>query len=364
MSIEFAGIAAQGERLRQAIEARIATVLDHRQFIRGPEVRELEQKLAAFTGVSHCVSCANGTDALQLALMALGIGRGDEVVVPAFSFFATVEAVLLLGATPVFVDIDPRTFCIDPVLAEAAVTSRTRAMITVSLFGQCADVNALEHIAAKHGVALVEDAAQSFGATYKGRRSCSFGRIACTSFFPSKPLGCYGDGGALFTRDAALHDRMLALSQHGQVRRYRHEYVGMNSRLDTIQAAVLLEKLAVFSDEICARARVADWYAEVLAGLPLRLPEVSVDSTSVWAQYTVCLQERDLLALALHAAGVPTAVHYPVPLHQQPAIACDVIMPVSEHAASCVLSLPMHPYLAHEDVVRIGVVVRSFFAGR
>lgn len=363
MSIEFAGIAAQGQRLRQVIEARIAKVLDHGRFIRGPEVRELEQKLAAFIGVPHCVSCANGTDALQLALMVLGIGRGDEVVVPAFSFFATAEAVLLVGATPVFVDIDPETFCIDPVLVEAAITPRTRAVITVSLFGQCADVDALEHVAAEHGIALIEDAAQSFGATYKGRHSCSFGRIACTSFFPSKPLGCYGDGGALFTHDAALHDRLLALSQHGQVRRYRHEYVGMNSRLDTIQAAVLLEKLAVFEDEICARARVADSYAEVLAGLPLRLPEVLADSTSVWAQYTVCLQQRDLLARALQDVGIPTAVHYPLPLHRQPAIACDVTMPVSEHAASCVLSLPMHPYLAHEDVVRIGGVVRSFFAG-
>lgn len=364
MSIEFAGITAQGARLRRGIEERIFAVLNHGQFIRGPEVRELEHRLAAFAGVPHCVSCANGTDAIQIALMALGVGPGDEVIVPAFSFFATVEAVLLVGATPVFVDIVPRTYTIDPAQVESAISPRTRAAIMVSLFGQCADFDALESIASTHDIALVEDAAQSFGATYKGKRSCSFGRVACTSFFPSKPLGCYGDGGALFTRESELYDRMLAISQHGQVRRYRHEYVGMNSRLDTIQAAVLLEKLDVFEQEIIDRNRVARWYAEALSGEQLVLPEVADDNTSVWAQFTVRAEVRDELARALNDAGVPTAVHYPVPLHRQPAISVDIRLPVSEKAASSVLSLPMHPYLGQEDVDRIADEIKKFITRR
>lgn len=364
MSIEFAGIAAQGARLRRGVEARINAVLKHGQFIRGPEVGELEDRLAVFAGVPYCVSCANGTDAIQIALMALGVGPGDEVIVPAFSFFATVEAVLLVGAKPIFVDIVPQTFTMDPAQLESAIGPRTRAAITVSLFGQCADFDALERVASTHGIALIEDAAQSFGATYKGRRSCSFDRVACTSFFPSKPLGCYGDGGALFTCDSELGDRMLAISQHGQVQRYRHEYVGMNSRLDTIQAAVLLEKLDIFEQEIIDRNQVAQWYAEALPNQELVLPEVASGNTSVWAQFTVQAEDRDGLARALKDAGVPTAVHYPLPLHRQPAISVDITLPVSERAASRVLSLPMHPYLGRDDVDLIAEVIKKFIASR
>jgi len=362
MNIEFAGIAAQTRRLRRGIDSRMTKVIDHGMFIRGPEVDELERLLSSFVGVPHCVSCANGTDALQLSLMALGVGRGDEVIVPAFSFFATAEAVLLVGAEPVFVDIDPVTFCMDVALVERAITARTRAIIMVSLFGQCPDVDTLTDIKSSRGLALIEDAAQSFGATYKGKRSCSLSDIACTSFFPSKPLGCFGDGGAIFTPDSGLGERLLALSQHGQTRRYHHEYIGMNSRLDTLQAAVLLEKLTVFEDEIAARVQVAGWYGEELDGLPLTLPCVAEGNVSAWAQYTIRVERRDSLAAALRQSGIPTAVHYPMALHQQGAIRSASSMPVAERAAAEVLSLPMHPYLQRDDIARIGHVIRKYWS--
>lgn len=362
MNIEFAGVAAQVRRLRSRIDSRIARVIDHGKFIRGPEVEELEHKLASFVGVSFCVSCANGTDALQLALMALGVGRGDEVIVPAFSFFATAEAVILVGAEPIFVDVDPVTFCIDVSCVERAISSRTRAVIMVSLFGQCANVDSLARLSVPRGIALIEDGAQSFGATYRGRRSGSLGDIGCTSFFPSKPLGCFGDGGAIFTRDQVLQKRLLALSQHGQTERYRHEYVGMNSRLDSMQAAVLLEKLAVFEEEMISRAQVANWYTEELTGLPITLPQVDEGNASVWAQYTIRTKNRDSLAAALGQEGIPTAVHYPQPLHRQAAIGSTDLMPVAERAASEVLSLPMHPYLLREDVMHIARVMRRYWS--
>lgn len=358
MNIEFAGVTAQVRRLRRAIDARIGKVIDHGQFIRGPEVEELEQELSSFIEIPHCVSCGNGTDALQLALMALGVGPGDEVIVPAFSFFATAEAVVIVGAEPVFVDIDPITFCIDVLQVERAMTERTRAVIMVSLFGQCADVDALSDLTVTRGIALIEDAAQSFGARYKARRSGSLGNIGCTSFFPSKPLGCLGDGGAIFTRDAVLYERMRALSQHGQVARYRHDYVGLNSRLDTLQAAVLLEKIKVFEEEIVARNRVAGWYEKELQGVPVVLPVIATGNESVWGQYTIRVSDRDSLVLALRREGVPTAIHYPIPMHRQVAIGSTASMPVSERAACEVLSLPMHAYLTREEIAHIGRVIR------
>lgn len=263
--IEFIDLKAQQARIKDKIDAGIQRVLAHGQYILGPEVAELEEKLAAFTGSKHCITCANGTDALQIAQMALGIGPRDEVITPGFTYIATAETVALLGAKPVYVDIDPRTYNLDPMLLEAAITPRTKAIIPVSLYGQCADFDSINAIAAKYGIPVIEDAAQSFGATYKGKRSCNLTTIACTSFFPSKPLGCYGDGGAIFTNDDELAKVLRQIARHGQDRRYHHIRVGVNSRLDTLQAAILLSKLDIFEDEIALRKQVAARYNELLA---------------------------------------------------------------------------------------------------
>jgi len=352
----FVDLAAQQDRLRVKIEQAIARVLAHGQYILGPEVGELEERLAAYCGAAHCVSVANGTDALQIALMALGIGRGDEVITPSFSYIATAEAVAVLGAKPVYVDIDPSTYTIDPVAIEAAVTPRTRAIIPVSLYGQCADFDAINAAAARHGLPVIEDAAQSFGARYKGRASCNLTTIACTSFFPSKPLGCYGDGGAMFTDDPGLAKVIRQIARHGQDRRYHHIRVGLNSRLDTLQAAILLPKLAILDDELDARDRVAGWYARVLPATGVSdLPRVSGHNRSAWAQYTVRVERRDAVQAALKDAGVPTAVHYPLPLARQPAVA-DLAagpLPHSDSAAATVLNLPMHPYMTEGDIVTV-----------
>lgn len=248
--MEFCDLKSQYQRLKAEIDAGIQCVLDHGQYILGPEVAELEEKLSSFTGAKYCISVANGTDALQIAQMALGIGPGDEVITPGFTYIATAETVALLGAKPVYVDIDPRTYNLDPALLEAAITPRTKAIIPVSLYGQCADMDAINAIAARHGIPVIEDAAQSFGATYKGRKSCNLSTLACASFFPSKPLGCYGDGGAIFTNDDELAKVIRQIARHGQDRRYHHIRVGVNSRLDTMQAAILLPKLAIFEEEV------------------------------------------------------------------------------------------------------------------
>ena len=346
--IPFCDLAAQQRRLRAEIDAGIARVLAHGQYILGPEVAELEARLAEHVGVAHCVTVANGTDALQIALMALGIGPGDEVVMPSFSYFATAEAAALLGASPVFVDIDPKTYNLDPAGLEGAINERTRAIIPVSLYGQCADFDAIRAIAEPLGISVVEDGAQSFGASYRERKSGALATIGCTSFFPSKPLGCYGDGGALFTDDAKLAHDLRQIARHGQAKRYHHVRIGVNSRLDTLQAAILLPKLAVLDDELAARQRAAETYHEALGNHPhIGLPAVLPDNTSAWAQYTVRVPERDRVAAALKEADIPTAVHYPLPLAQQPALArADApLLPHSEKAAREVLSLPMHPYL-------------------
>jgi UDP-2-acetamido-2-deoxy-ribo-hexuluronate aminotransferase len=352
----FVDLGAQQERLRTEIDAGIARVLRHGQYILGPEVAELEERLAAYCGAAHCVSVANGTDALQIALMALGIGRGDEVITPSFSYIAAAEATAVLGATPVYVDIDPATYNLDPVVIEAAITTRTKAIIPVSLYGQCADLDAINAIAARHGLPVVEDAAQSFGARYKDRLSCNLSTIACTSFFPSKPLGCYGDGGAVFTNDPELAGIIRQIARHGQDRRYHHIRVGMNSRLDTLQAAILLPKLTIFDEELAARNAIADLYATALpdAGVTA-LPCISGHNRSAWAQYTVRVERRDAVQAALKAAGIPTAVHYPLPLARQPAVADERAGPFhhSDSAAAAVLSLPMHPYMTEADVAAV-----------
>ncbi|MBW4964145.1 DegT/DnrJ/EryC1/StrS aminotransferase family protein [Sulfitobacter sp. CW3] len=349
--MNFIDLAAQQDRLRTEIESGISRVLAHGKYIMGPEVTQLEEALKAYTGAKYCISCANGTDALQVALMALGVGRGDEVITPGFSYIATAETVALLGAKPVYVDIDPLSFNMDPQLLEAAITPKTRAIIPVSLYGQCADFDKINAIAEKYGLPVIEDGAQSFGASYKGRKSGNLSTIGCTSFFPSKPLGCYGDGGAIFTNDDELGRVMLQIARHGQDRRYHHVRIGVNSRLDTIQAAILLPKLAILDNEIEARQRVAEQYDRLLEGSNvLALPKIQSHTTSAWAQYTVRLQNRAFVQSALNEAGVPTAVHYPLPLNRQPAVADDnVVLPHGDLASNEVMSLPMHPYLNSED---------------
>ncbi|TLP61147.1 MULTISPECIES: DegT/DnrJ/EryC1/StrS family aminotransferase [Pseudomonas] len=344
--IAFIDLNAQQKLIKDRIDAGIAQVLAHGNYILGPEVTVLEERLAAFTGAAHCISVANGTDALQIAQMALGIGPGDEVITPGFTYIATAETVALLGAKPVYVDVDPLTYNLDAAKLEAAITPRTRAIIAVSLYGQCADFDAINAIAAKHGIAVIEDAAQSFGARYKGKRSCNLSDIACTSFFPSKPLGCYGDGGAIFTNDEHMAKVLRQIARHGQDRRYHHVRVGVNSRLDTLQAAVLLAKLDIFEQELAQRDAVAARYAHLLSQAGIRAPYVEADNDSAWAQYTVQVDARDAVQARMSQAGVPTAVHYPIPLNRQPAVRDEqAILPIGDEIAERVMSLPMHPYL-------------------
>lgn len=358
--MQFIDLKAQYQQLKNEIDAGIQRVLEHGQYILGPEVAELEEKLAAYTGAKYCITVANGTDALQIAQMALGIGLGDEVITPGFTYIATAETVALLGAKPVYVDIDPKTYNLDPNLLEAAITPRTKAIIPVSLYGQCADYDAINVIAAKHGIPVIEDAAQSFGATYKGRKSCNLTTIACTSFFPSKPLGCYGDGGAIFTNDDELAKVIRQISRHGQDRRYHHIRVGVNSRLDTLQAAILLPKLEIFPQEIRLRQRVARWYSEHFAKMSSQgkqmpvLPIIEEHNTSAWAQYTIQIDNREAMQARLKEQGIPTAVHYPIPLNKQPAVAdSSVSLPIGDAIAEKVMSLPFHPYMIEADVGRI-----------
>ncbi len=345
--IEFIDLKAQQALIKEKIDACVQRVLAHGQYILGPEVNELEEKLAAFVGANYCISVANGTDALQIAQMALGIGPGDEVITPGFTYIATAETVALLGAKPVYVDVDPHTYNLDPQLLEDAITPRTKAIIPVSLYGQCADFDAINAIAARHGIPVIEDAAQSFGATYKGKRSCNLTTIACTSFFPSKPLGCYGDGGAIFTNDDELAKVLRQIARHGQDRRYHHIRVGVNSRLDTLQAAILLPKLEIFPRELEQRDQVAKEYARLLGGAGIAAPFVEAHNFSAWAQYTVQVEARDQVQEHLKVAGIPTAVHYPIPLNRQPAVKDEAArLPVGDAIAERVMSLPMHPYLS------------------
>jgi UDP-2-acetamido-2-deoxy-ribo-hexuluronate aminotransferase len=354
--MQFIDLKTQGKRVEEKVLARIKTILDHGAYIMGPEVTELENMLAKFVGVEHALAVASGTDALLIALMAVGVGHGDEVITTPFSFFATAEVIALLGAKPVFVDIDPITYNIDHTQIEAAITSKTKAIMPVSLYGQCADFDEINTIAAKHNLPVIEDGAQSFGAEYKGRRSCGVSTIGCTSFFPSKPLGCYGDGGACFTNDMELARRMAEIRIHGQSKRYYHTSLGINGRCDTIQAAILIEKMAIFKDEIQARQIVADRYAKLLPN-HIRKPLIKSDNLSVYAQYTIEVENRKALQDALQKRGIPTAVHYPFGLHEQP-IFKDLYpeeksYPKTEYAARRVMSLPMHPYLTETEQEKI-----------
>jgi UDP-2-acetamido-2-deoxy-ribo-hexuluronate aminotransferase len=345
MTIPFIDLKTQYQALKPKIQERIETVLEHGQYIMGPEVGELEDRLSVFTGAKHCITCASGTEALLMSLMALGIGPGDEVITSPFTFVATAEVIVLLGAKPVFVDVEYNTGNINADLIEAAITSRTKAIMPVSLYGQPADMDAINEIARRHGdLPVIEDAAQSFGATYKGKRSCNLSTIGCTSFFPSKPLGCYGDGGAIFTNDDDLAQAMREIRVHGQSKRYVHTRVGVGGRMDTIQCAILLAKLERFDWEIQQRRQIGERYNNSVdnAGI-LRIQQIS-GRTSVFAQYTVIVPNRALLQKSLVDEAIPTAVHYPLALNNQPAyrhLCCQDCTPVAQKLSYQVLSLPM-----------------------
>jgi UDP-2-acetamido-2-deoxy-ribo-hexuluronate aminotransferase len=353
MAIPFIDLKTQYQVLKPQIQARMDAVLEHGQYIMGPEVKELEDKLAAFTGAKHCITCASGTEALLMSLMALGIGPGDEIVTTPFTFVATAEVIVLLGAKPIFVDVEPDTGNINADLIEVAITPRTKAIMPVSLYGQTADMDAINAIAAKHGnLPVIEDAAQSFGATYKGRQSCNLSTIGCTSFFPSKPLGCYGDGGAIFTSDDALAQAMREIRVHGQSQRYVHTRVGVGGRMDTLQCAIVLAKMERFEWEVQQRHEIGERYNQRLDQAGIARIQQRPDRTSVYAQYTVMVPNREALQKRLAEAGIPTAVHYPVPLNEQPAykhLCCPDCTPVAQQLAKRVMSLPMSAELTLEQ---------------
>lgn len=361
--IPFIDLKHQYQALKPDIQARINTVLEHGQYIMGPEVRELEEQLEAYTKAKHCITVASGTEALLIALMAIGVKAGDEVITTPFTFVATAEVIVLLGAVPVFVDIEPDTCNIDVSKIEAAITPKTKAIMPVSLYGQAADMDEINAIAARHGcIPVIEDAAQSFGADYKGRKSCNLSTIGCTSFFPSKPLGCYGDGGAIFTNDDALAKAMREIRVHGQERRYLHTRIGLGGRMDTLQCAIVLAKLERFDWEVEQRLKIGTRYNELLAGT---VPVVTQrpDRTSVFAQYTVFVENREQLQEKLKIAGIPTAIHYPTPLNEQPAyrhLCCPDCTPISKQRASQVMSLPMGPFLDITDQGRIAQLLAVF----
>ena len=361
--MQFIDLKSQQRLIRTDIDRRLAQLMDHGQYILGPEVGEMETMLAGYVGVKHCISVASGTDALLVALLALDIGPGDEIITTPFSFIATAEVIALLGATPVFVDIDPRTYNIDPALIEAAINHKTRAIMPVSIFGQCAELAAIKEIAERHGLPVIEDAAQSFGAEQEGRRSCSMTTVGCTSFFPAKPLGCYGDGGACFTDDDALAKRMSEIRNHGQDRRYHHPLIGINGRMDTMQAAIILSKMSLFPNEVSTRSALGARYSALLTDVACTTPHIAEGNLSVYAQYTVRVADRDTLSARLKDAGIPTAVHYPVTLDRQPALAarCRVSgdLSIAHRVSSEVISLPMHPYLSEEDVQRVTAAVHD-----
>ncbi|MEO7426913.1 MAG: DegT/DnrJ/EryC1/StrS family aminotransferase [Fibrobacteria bacterium] len=360
--MEFCDLKMQYAAYQAEIDSAIRSVLLSSAFINGPEVKALEGELASFCGAKHVMACANGTDAIHVALLALGIRPGDEVIVPDFTFYATAEMVALVGATPVFADIDSVTFNITAATVEARITPRTKGIIPVSLFGQIPDLDGIGALAAARGLWVMEDGAQSFGADQRGKRSCALTRVATTSFFPAKPLGCYGDGGALFSSDDALAASIRTLLNHGSTQRYHHSVVGVNSRLDSIQAAVLRVKLKHFESELKQRDRAARMYTERLAGKVVT-PAVREGNFSAWAQYTIRVPNRDRMQAHLQGKGIPTAVHYPIPMHAQAAFAHlgikDGQCPVASQAAREVMSLPMHGMLAEAQIDAICSAVKE-----
>lgn len=384
MAIPFIDLGTQRQRIGAKIEAGVKRVLDHGAYIMGPEVKSFEADLARFAKSKHALSCANGTDAIELALLALSVGEGDAVFVPSFTFVATAEVVPMTRAEPVFVDIDPKTYNLDPAKLEAAIAAvkaegrlKPAAVIAVDLFGQPADYPEISKITQKHGLHLISDAAQGFGGTIDGKQSLEWAALTATSFYPAKPLGCYGDGGAVVTNDDLLQERLISYRVHGGATptdvanmKFEHETkylnvrIGMNSRLDTLQAAVLIEKLAIFAEEIDLRQAVAKRYNDALDGFVTSVPYVRDGYVSTWAQYTIEHENRDALQLALREKGIPTAVYYPVPLHQQPGYKMFTAgtgdLSVSEAKSKTVISLPFSPYLSAETQSEIVTAIKAF----
>ena len=353
MKINFIDLKAQYRAYQEEIDKEVLEVFSSAQFIGGEKLSNLEANLASYTGAKHAIGCSSGTDALLLALMALGVGAGDEVITTPFTFIATAEVIAFLGAKSVFVDIDEESYNINPALIKGAITEKTKAIMPVSLYGQCADMDAINEIANEFNIPVIEDACQSFGATYKGRKSCNLSTIGCTSFFPSKPLGAYGDGGAIFTSDDALAAKMRMLLNHGQNERYKHKYIGINGRLDAVQAAVLGVKLKHFDTEVDLRDKIGSRYNQLLQNTEVVTPKIDPSNTSVFAQYSIRSKERASIIEKLSAQGIPTAVHYPLPLHLQEAFADlgykEGDFPVSEMVSKEIMSLPMSPYLTEQE---------------
>ncbi len=358
--IPFINLDKQQLRIKKEIDLGIQKVLEHCFFVMGPEVKELEKKLAEYVGVKHCIACANGTDALTLVLLAIGIKPGDEIIVPDFTFYATTESASILGGVPVFCDIDPISYNLDPSKIEEKITSNTKAIIPVSLYGQCPDLDAINKIAKKHNIPVIEDAAQSFGATQNGNKSCSLTDFATTSFFPTKPLGCYGDGGAIFTNDDEYAAHIGSLRLHGAEGRYYHTRIGMNSRLDSIQAAILLEKIKILDDEIEKRQAIADRYSSLLSSY-VGVPKVLDGNSSAWAQYSILVDDREEFMKKMSELGVPTMVHYPRPLSKQPIYEelNQTPQPISLDISQKVVSLPFDPYLDEETQDKIIEAVKK-----
>ncbi len=361
--MKFIDLNRQYQSYKSEIDAAIQRVLDHSQFIMGPEVFELEEKLADYTNARYCITCANGTDALLLALMAIDIQPGDEIITPAFGYIAAAEMITLLKAKPVFVDVEEDTALLDASLIEDAITDRTRAIIPISLYGQCADMDKINAIAERNNLVVIEDAAQSFGARYKGRKSCNLSTIACTSFFPTKPLGCYGDGGACFTSDRAIAENLARIRLHGRSQRHEHTALGINSRLDSIQAAVLLVKLSHYEEELTERNTLAclltQELGEGLANLPIRTRD---ENQNAYALYTLRAKNRKSLENVFAENGIPVAIHYPTPLHKQPPMAPykpPQATPASEKLANSVVSVPLHPFMDAEEISRIAKTIQS-----
>tara|TARA_B100001971_G_scaffold129103_1_gene119093 strand:- start:148242 stop:149333 length:1092 start_codon:yes stop_codon:yes gene_type:complete len=354
--MQFIDLKAQYAGIQDKIQKRFNDVMEHGMYIMGPEISELEKELANYVGCKHAIGCANGTDALMIAMETLGIGKDDEVISTPFTFFATGETIALKGAKLVFADIDPDTYNIDVEKIEEKITSKTKAIIPVSLYGQMPDMDKIMELAKKHGLSVIEDAAQSFGAEMRGKKSCSVATISTTSFFPAKPLGCYGDGGALFTNDESLAKKISEIRNHGQSKRYTHTSLGYNSRLDTLQAAILLEKLAIFPKEVELRQEVAKRYDEAFMG-KIKTTKVADGFKSVYAQYTIEVDNRDEFCEKMKADGIPTAVHYPVPIHHQPIFKdlgyANIDMPLADTASQRVCSLPMHPYMSVDDQMKV-----------
>jgi UDP-2-acetamido-2-deoxy-ribo-hexuluronate aminotransferase len=355
MTIEFIDLKAQYQEMKASINLSIHKVLEHGQYIMGPEVEELEKRLCHYTGARHCISVASGTDALLISLMSIGLKPGDEVITTPFTFVATAEVIVLLGAKPIFVDIEPDTCNIDVSKIEAAITDKTIAIMPVSLYGQPADMDEINEIAHRHNLVVIEDAAQSFGAQYKGNKSCNLSTIGCTSFFPSKPLGCYGDGGAIFTSNDSLAKIMREIRVHGQQKRYVHTRIGVGGRMDTLQCAILLAKFDRFEWEVEKRIKVAHRYNELLES-KFSIVSTRSDRSSVFAQYTIFIENRQALQKKLSEKGIPTSVHYPIPLNEQAAyrgLCHSYSTPHSHDVANKVMSLPMGPYLSEVDQDKI-----------